>query len=104
MLGIGIQEFSAREALPLEIKMHSNGATSPGTSFPIADDEIFLHARVRDTLDADGYRNSTGINSCSFDSTNENNSSCIGEKSSSATNIREATQEVHVANDMHKQA
>lgn len=84
---LGIQELSAREALPLEIKMHGNGTTSPGTTFRIADNEIFLHAGVWDTSDADGYRNSAGVNSCSFDSTDRNSSSCISERPGSASNI-----------------
>ncbi|XP_030450475.2 uncharacterized protein LOC115672708 [Syzygium oleosum] len=84
---LGIQEHSAREASPLEIKTQSNGTTSPGTSFRIADNEIFLHAGVRDTSDADGYRNSAGMKSCSFDSTDENSSSCISERPGSANNI-----------------
>ncbi|XP_030544663.1 serine/threonine-protein phosphatase 6 regulatory ankyrin repeat subunit B-like [Rhodamnia argentea] len=85
---LGIPEFSAREALLSEIKMPSNGTASPGTSFQIDDNEIFLHARVRDTSDADGYRNRAGINSCSFDSTDENSSSCISERPSSANSVR----------------
>lgn len=50
---LGFQEFYAREALPSEIKMHSNGNTSLGTSFQIAENEIFLRVGVRDTSDVD---------------------------------------------------
>ncbi|KAF8013163.1 hypothetical protein BT93_I1137 [Corymbia citriodora subsp. variegata] len=84
---LGIQEFVAGAASPLEIKSHGNGTTSPGTSFPIADNEIFLHAGVRDTSEADGYRTSAGINSCSFDSTDGNSSSCISERPGAASNM-----------------
>ncbi|KAI4387710.1 hypothetical protein MLD38_000122 [Melastoma candidum] len=88
----GAGDFT-RQVIASQLKMRGN-TSSPGTSFKIADSEIFLHTGIENALDPNLLAN-VGKLPSSFDSAAENEPSIIGKKpGTSATSTAQQLRKV----------
>ncbi|KAL5581308.1 hypothetical protein UlMin_013750 [Ulmus minor] len=95
----GCQDYNARKVIASRLKMQGNGSSSPGSSFRIADAEIFLYTGIENASDASADHGSPGMSPSSvelspYDSASENRSSFASIKASSANNTTQRLKKV----------